>query len=94
MCVCNLHEYSEDTGLSLSKVSMEGHMPFLFKVTDEVDTWTDVVHSCLNAHSQTCDFYQHFHFLWLPHPSALVPMWVHLMDSWEIYRLPLIFCFK
>lgn len=51
-CVCNLHEYSVDTGPSLSKASVKGHMPLLFKVTDELDSWTDVVHSSLNTWSQ------------------------------------------
>lgn len=80
MCVRNLHEDSEDTGPSLSKAGMKGHMPLLFRVTDEVDSWTHVVHSCLR-----CGFHQqHFHFLQL-----LVP--VRSMDSQDSQTLLLIF---
>lgn len=90
-CVCNLHEYSEDAGPSLSKVGVEGHMPLVFKVTDEVDSWTDVVQSDLNTYSLRCDFYQHLHFSSASHPSGLVPTWICLMDSQEIQRELLIF---
>ena len=48
---------------TLTKAGMKGHMPLLFKVTDEVDSWTDVVHSCLKPHSLRCDFCLHFNFL-------------------------------
>ena len=62
VCVFNLHGYSKDTGPTLTKAGLEGHMPLLLKLTDEVDSWTGAVLSRLNTRSPRCDFRQHFLF--------------------------------
>ena len=58
----------------LTKVGMQGHVPLLFKITDEVDSRTDVFHSCLNTHSLRCDSYPLLSCPLASHPSGLVPM--------------------